>query len=376
MRVFIDTLRPGILAGLLAWIWVRLGLVKQQKYRDNGWESYAEKVQFKLLLLGFGLFSRKYAEQLKQLGNEIRSARIFSHYRGEFESNRPGPSSGEVSFKHSGNAGDLIYALPAMRALSRGRKAKLFLKLDAPINGWSAKEHPLGRSGLTAESVNYLMPLLEQQTWLSSVQIHKDEPVDYDLDIFRKVPNIRGERGSIPHWYFWLFGVSADLSQPWLEIRPPCADRNNIVLARSSRYRNPGIDYSFLRALGEIDFVGTQSEFQEMLRILPQLRHVECENFLQLARVIKSGRLFIGNQSLPYALAEALKVRRILEVYPPIPNVIPTGGQAGEAFFQANFEAQVKRFLEQSAGVVSSLGENCPPLEEERAAVNLQPQMI
>jgi hypothetical protein len=164
------------------------------------------------------------------------------------------------------------------------------------------------------------------------------------MDIFRKIPNIRGERGSIPHWYFWLFGVSSDLSQPWIEIRPPSLARNKIVLARSSRYRNPSINYSFLRGMGELDFVGTQSEFQDMLRILPQLRHVECADFLQLARVINSARLFIGNQSLPFALAEAMKVPRIVEIYPPIPNVIPTGGQAGEAFFQANFEMLVERF--------------------------------
>lgn len=346
MRASIDTLRPGILAGILASVWVRLGLVKQQKYQDNGWDSYAEKVQFKMLMLGFGLVSRNYAEQLKQMGNEIRSARIFRRYRDAFESKQSRPLSAEVTFKHSGNAGDLVYAMPAMKALSGGRRAKLYLKLDAPINGWSAKEHPLGRSGLTAEMANYLMPLLEQQTWLSAVQIHQDEPVDYDLDIFRKVPNIRGERGSIPHWYFWLFGVSSDLSQPWLEIRSPSVSSNRIVLARSSRYRNPSIDHSFLRAMGDIDFVGTQSEFEEMRRTLPQLRHVECEDFLQLARVIKAARFFIGNQSLPYALAEAMKGPRILEIYPPIPNVIPTGGQAGEAFFQANFETLVKQFWE------------------------------
>ncbi len=376
MRVTIDTFRPGIPARFLAWIWFQLGRVKQQKYIDSGWDSYAEKMQFKMLMLSFRRFSREYVEQLKEMEHEMRSARIFSHYRDEFESKPPRPLSVEVTFKHSGNAGDLIYALPAMKALSHGRGAKLFLKLGAPINCWSEKEHPLGKSGLNPEMANCLMPLLYQQTWLSSVQIHKDEPVDYDLDIFRQLPNFRADRGSIPHWYFWLFGVSSDLSQPWVEIPPPSVSGSKMVLARSARYHNPGLNYSFLRAMGEIDFVGTQAEFREMLRILPRLRHVECEDFLQLARVIKSARLFIGNQSLPFALAEAMKAPRILEVYPPSPNVIPTGGQAGEAFFQANFESLVKRFWEESVRVSRSPAEICPLLASDSTSANLRPQMI
>jgi ADP-heptose:LPS heptosyltransferase len=86
-----------------------------------------------------------------------------------------------------------------------------------------------------------------------------------------------------------------------------------------------------------------------MKQTLPNLRHLECEDFLQLARVIKAARFFIGNQSFPYAVAEALKVPRILEVCPEVPDVIPTGGNTGEAFFQPNFEKLVRRFWAQTA---------------------------
>lgn len=105
MRVTIDTFRPGIPARFLAWIWFQLGRVKQQKYIDSGWDSYAEKMQFKMLMLSFRRFSREYVEQLKEMEHEMRSARIFSHYRDEFESKPPRPLSVEVTFKHSGNAG-------------------------------------------------------------------------------------------------------------------------------------------------------------------------------------------------------------------------------------------------------------------------------
>jgi len=37
--------------------------------------------------------------------------------------------------------------------------------------------------------------------------------------------------------------------------------------------------------------------------------------------------LFIGNQSMPFAIAEQLKVKRILEQHYLCPNVIPQGGE-------------------------------------------------
>jgi hypothetical protein len=349
MNVSLAQLRPGRLANFLAAFWIRLGQVDEQKYRDKGWDSYAERMQFKLLKVRLAFASRKYTAQLQRLADDLRTSRTFNEYCRKLAAEQTLSASGEVTFKHSGNAGDVIYALPAMRALSRGRPAKLFLRLDMPINGWSEKEHPLGKAGLTADMVRMLKPLLEQQPWLTTVQIHQDEPVNYDLDVFRQVPNIAGGLGNIAHWYFWLFGVSADLSQPWLAVRPAPAAGKKIVLARSARYRNPGIHYEFLRARGEIDFVGTRSEFAEMQQVLPQLRHAECSDFLELARIIKSARFFIGNQSFPYAVAEALKVPRLLEVCPQFPDVIPTGAHTGEAFFQPNFERLVAQFWEQTA---------------------------
>ena len=354
MRVPQKMPAPGQLANLLAWLRVKFSNLSEQKYHDKGWDSYAEKIECQMRTLWLGWFSRKQLAQLDQTVREVRSSRIFSRQRLARELDSARPLTDAVTFKHSGNAGDIIYALPALKALSQGRPAKLFLKLDVPINGWSAAEHPLGKSGLTAGMVAHLKPLLEHQDWLASVEVHNDEVVDLDLDLFREVPSIQGERGSITHWYFWLFAVNADLSQPWLEVRPSPVPGNKIVLARSARYRNPGLDYACLRDFGEIDFVGTQAEFQEMQAVLPELRHAECSDFLQLARVIQSARFFIGNQSFPYAVAEALKVPRILEVYPPCPNVTPTGGQAGAAFFQPNFEKLVRRFWEETRRDVTS----------------------
>jgi len=58
---------------------------------------------------------------------------------------------------------------------------------------------------------------------------------------------------------------------------------------------------------------------------LPQLIYRPIDDFLEMAQVIKGSKLFIGNQSSPFALAEIMKVPRCLEVCPTAHNVIPTG---------------------------------------------------
>lgn len=337
-----ESFRPTRFVCWLAWFWVRLVGVNEQKYKDAGWNSYAEKLQFKFFK--FYLSSRLYRviedERLARI-----SARNFKHFceNGKI-SQIELPPGRELTFKHSGTGGDIIYALPAIKALSEGRPVKLFLnppgrQIDEPFK--PEPSHPFN-----LQMCQMLISLLEHQPWLASVQIYNGEPVDYDLDVFRRIPNIKTGQHSIAHWYFWIFAVSADLSRPWLEVRPAPVSSQRIVLARSARCRNCNLDYAFLREFGGIDFVGTAAEFEEMKQVLPELRHAVCEDFLQLAQTIRSARFFIGNQSLPFAIAEAMKVPRILEVCPRLPDVIPTGADTGEAFFQPNFEKLVKSFWE------------------------------
>ena len=61
---------------------------------------------------------------------------------------------------------------------------------------------------------------------------------------------------------------------------------------------------------------------------------LEVSDFLQLAIYINSCKFFMGCQSFVFQLAEALKVPRILELFPMMPNVIPTGSDAYDAYHE------------------------------------------
>ena len=63
-----------------------------------------------------------------------------------------------------------------------------------------------------------------------------------------------------------------------------------------------------------------------------------CKDFLEMAMLIKSCKFFIGNQSVGYDIAEALKIPRLLEGCPYFPVIKPHGKRAYDFFYQVHFE--------------------------------------
>ena len=359
--------KPGPASRLLAGVILMCGLVNRKKFKNKHWTSYAEYLQFKLTKYRKKFFSSReeYSyfkrttlnlitdraarrhlalEQGRDLGkiqeHELRLRQTFVAIQKSIASS---PLNQKLTFKHSGNAGDIIYSLPAVKALADGRPASLYLQLDQPAD-YTGREHPLGNVKLNKFMAQGLFPLLRTQPYLSEVEIYSGQTIDFDLDDFRNLP-IATDRGHIARWYFWVYGVTSDLTVPWLDVPKLDTPAKAIVLARSQRYRNGGLDFRFLNEMGLIRFVGTRGEFEEMRQMLPQLEYVECTDFLQLARVIKSARFFIGNQSFPYSIAEAMKVPRVLEGCRICPNVIPDGANGFEALFQFNFERIVGQLM-------------------------------
>jgi hypothetical protein len=258
--------------------------------------------------------------------------------------NRRRAMTGRVSCKHSGNAGDVIYALPAVRELGGAAGASLKLALNVPLRDKSIR-HPLGAVQLNRKMYDMLAPLLSAQDYIKELGVHEQgSPVDYDLDSFRDSPLLIDRLG-ISRWYFYMFGLAADLSQPWLTVEPDHAYAQSIVVARSFRYRNLSLSHGFLEGRADVVFVGLREEYEDFKRQVPSARWVQVQDFLELARIVAGARLFIGNQSFPYSLAEGLKVRRVLELDPGMPNVVPVGAHAHDILFQRQFEFVADRLL-------------------------------
>jgi hypothetical protein len=246
----------------------------------------------------------------------------------------------QTHFKHSGNSGDIIYSLPAVYALSKNGMAQFHLDANQKIN-YKTKFHPLGSVMLNNKIIQMLQPLLLHQPQIEVCDTYTNQPIDYDLDIIRRHPFNLG-RNSISRWYFHAFCIYANLCKPWLIAPKDESVSDYIVIARSHRYRSPGIDYSFLKKYKKKCFVGIPEEYEDMKQQLPDIEYRPVKDFLELASIINGSHLFIGNQSFPFSIAEGLKVNRILEMSYKSPNVIVEGEGAYDFFYQQHFEKLVE----------------------------------
>jgi hypothetical protein len=251
-----------------------------------------------------------------------------------------------INVFHTGNAGDIIYALPVIKKLHEqtGKPVTLLLKTGEPLTIGDGYEHPLGAVMLDKTMVDLLAPLISGQPYISQVKVFENETVHLDLTLFRQA-GFALDKGDISRWNFFTSGINPNLGEPWLTVKPNPEFAGHIILARSSRYNNMLIDYSFLSNYDNVTFVGVEPEYLEMKKAIPDLKWRKVSNFLELAEMIAGGKLFIGNQSFPFSLAEGLKVKRLLEVFYQIPNVMPSGYGAYDFCFQKHLEWLVKQIV-------------------------------
>ena len=222
-----------------------------------------------------------------------------------------GDSPQQASWLHGGDSGDVIYALAAMRAAGGGH---LYL------TGFEGTREPMNDS-----KIQFLAPLLAAQPYIEGVAMWGGEPIQRDFTAFRQ-RMFRDTDLATQQWQSVLSETEPDVKTAWLSV-PPLAKHGRPVFARSQRYQNRNWE-PFWRELKtsspDAIFVGTFAEFDEF-------RHGElcfARDALDLAQIINGASIFVGNQSLPFALAEGLKVGRILEPCPYLQNCTFPGALA------------------------------------------------
>ncbi len=218
-------------------------------------------------------------------------------------------SNHNKSAVHSGDAGDIIYCIPALKALGVN-------KLTINIRGDFGTK-------ITKTLAERLKPLLESQGFETTVQLGYN-PVEYDylLDSWRKgsdltnihlaISQATAHKAKINFYENYIRNITPN----------PVAD---VVVNWTPRYPNPEFDWKYiLSGINEpIAFIGLKQEFEDFKRIgrNDKLFHHETSNYLQVAEVIAGAKIFIGSPSSPFAIAEGLKGKRILSVCPIVPGV-------------------------------------------------------
>lgn len=234
----------------------------------------------------------------------------------------------EKVFYHSGDLGDIIYAMNAVKEMGGG---KLVLGPNmADVHGATKP-----RAVLTRAIFSQLEPLLKCQDLVKSVEYSEAMPKGaIDLNRFRHVEWQRAngfKYKSIVEMVREAVGLEPefDTSAPWLTVPDPVFAAD-VVIHRSPRFA--GHDFPWKEIVAKygrsVVFVGAKSEHKDFVDNFGWVPYLPTTDLLTLARVIAGATLFVGNQSAPYAIAEALKKPTIQEMSVDCPNCVFTRADA------------------------------------------------
>ncbi len=247
----------------------------------------------------------------------------------------------KLNFIHSGHVGDLLYSLPVIKELSKNHDCCLYIKKNRAINV-EYFGHPSGNVLLNENIINKLLPLLRLQPYFKSVEIYNNEKIDINLDLYRDIPiNISFHQF---RWYVHITGVHINMGDPYLFVEETKNFHDKVVILRTFRNRNHFINYKFLKNYKNLLFVGLENEFDDLKKEIPNLEFYDCKDFLEMAKIIKSSKFYLGNLSAGYAISEGLKVPRLLEACSDFPAVYPIGNNSYDFYHQCHFETLFKEF--------------------------------
>lgn len=211
------------------------------------------------------------------------------------------------NFHHRGSLGDIIYSLPTIISFGGGilylRKQNHFDLLNSIL-----KKQP------------YIKDVIcETKLKPGEFPIHNYINLNIFRSIHKKNPNTH-----LAQCHLIAFNKQYDLSKIWL-LNIEALHKKNIIVNRTWRYRDKILNWNILKSYqNECLFIGTNAEyliFKKETKL--DIDFYWCKDVLEFASIIKGSKLFIGNQSVGFALAESLKHPRILEQYLPLNNCLP-----------------------------------------------------
>lgn len=289
-----------------------------------------------------------------------------------------------ITYLHSCNAGDLIGALAGIREIYRkyGKKAIIYQQLDIPGHYMAGLVHSVKDDKGTQVTMNQKMfdmvrPLLLAQEYIEDFRMYNDEQIEIDLNVIResvvaeegKPPRIEAPKkfanipnGALPGWTLLGYPpMACDLSEPWIDTSGlTVVFQSYILINRTERYLNKKMDYSFLKKYEkELLFTGTEREHylfcKEFGLDFPRLG---IDNFMELAAVMNMCLFFVGNQSFPWNLANAMGVPRVVEMFAQAPNCQPFIGKDNYGSYRPDhIEYYIDYLYNKKAAPVEQLSE-------------------
>jgi hypothetical protein len=266
------------------------------------------------------------------------------------------------SFLHAGTFGDTIYSLNIIKLLGGG---DLYLELNGidklVRRMWGGGDGGDHQGRYTQSDIDFIMPLLEKQDYISSVNVWNNSPVDYDLRDQYKLWARRD--GILENWYgnqtqcyAALCGLDIHenrkelLIDSWLTpVEPIKIPGKPIIINRTARHiRREAFNMplknnqlvSWINEDSLIDmavFIGTRKEHDTFCSLYEcNIEYKSVSDMLEMARVIQGCEQYIGNQSMPLSIAIGLGKTFWCEVRVDYENIKTDHGYGDVWFPRAN----------------------------------------
>jgi len=204
-----------------------------------------------------------------------------------------------VIFFSTGDLGDIVASLPAVKALGGGE-----YKIGHRDGGQ--------RESMWGERYESIKPLLEQQYYINSVSWTDDfRGITHDFSSFRSRYSVHR---SLSKQQAEFVGATIDDTKPWLKVTP--SYHNRTVIARSSRYHNPIFPWrKIMDSIEEPLFVGLSHEHREFESYFGVIEYFPTKNLLELAQVIAGAKQVFSNQTCAWWLSAGLGIPTIQETF-------------------------------------------------------------
>lgn len=260
-----------------------------------------------------------------------------------------------IRYKTSSPAGDLISFLAGVKQMysKTGKKGVIYQRLNMPGVAYSDSIHPFQNEEgapicMPRVMFDMLRPLICSQEYVEDYRLFTGEEVDFDFDLIRQERFTNQPKGSLNRWYSYVFPeMASDLSKRWIQLygeavtyqewKEKRSDPNlKVVLNFTLRKRNHIIHYNWLKPYQDrLIFAGLQKERDWFCREWDlDIPLLQVDDFLQLAQHIANAKFFLGNESMCFQIAEAMKAPRILEAFPMMPTNIPIGEDGYDFYHQ------------------------------------------
>lgn len=224
------------------------------------------------------------------------------------------------TYYHSGNLGDIIWALYAIKLDGGGD-----LIIGPEQRGTSPCAVPINQS-----QFNLFLPLLKKQHYLRSVTFSETYPNSkkvVDLNRFRNNWDdepLKDHTGitNLCKMHCYTLGVVGLFKEDatWIDCEGTIPT-GKIIISRTDHYHSgkkcPVFQWKHLvdRFREDMLFIGRDSEHEVFCNSYGHVSFWKVRDFLDMAQVIAGGRAYVGNQTFQHAIAIAMGKKVISEAW-------------------------------------------------------------